>query len=143
MEIITTHKSCSGVREYKHYVYLQEPHPQSYAALILITRQYIRLDPEANPEINWQIYKWRRKQVLKEHFAKYGKYICTYCKRDDLTEDIKQSNVRRVTIDHIIPIGRGGRLTAKNNMTICCSACNNKKGDQILTDSASFMPSAT
>ncbi len=131
MQIILSQKSCSRARQHVHVVCAPEPHEQSLAALLLIKNDYMHLDPEANPHISWKIYKRRRKQVLKEHFAKYGKYICAYCKRDDLTADIRQSDPRRVTIDHIVPISRGGNLTSRLNMAVCCSECNNKKGNSL------------
>jgi len=134
METITTHVSCSGRGEHRHIVIPDEPHLQSYAAAVLIRNQYMLLDPEANPQINWKIFKRRRRQVLKEHFAKYGKYICAYCKRDDLTNEVKQHDPRRVTIDHIVPLSRGGSLTSKKNMAICCSKCNNDKGNSLEAD---------
>ena len=36
-----------------------------------------------------------------------------------------------LTIDHIIPISKGGRKKASNNLQTLCSECNNKKADQI------------
>lgn len=129
MEIIS---HSSRVRWHKHVIYPPEPHIQSFAALLLIKNEYASLDPEANPAINWKIFKRRKKQMLKKQFAQYGKYICAYCKRDDLTIDIAQSSPRRVTIDHIIPLSRGGSLTSKLNMAICCFSCNNKKGNLVL-----------
>ena len=132
MQIITSHKSCSRVRQYIHVIEPSEPHHQSLAALLLIKNEYMLLDPEANPHISWKIYKRRRSQLIKEHFIQYGKYICIYCKRDDLTTEVKQSDPRRLTIDHIVPLCRGGSLTSKSNMAICCSKCNNEKGSSLI-----------
>jgi hypothetical protein len=129
METITSHKSCSKARKHQHVVVPDEPHLQSFAALVLLTHQYVVNDPEANPEINWKIYKRRKKQMLKEHFAKHGKYICIYCKRDDLSHDVPQKDPRRVTIDHIVAISRGGSYTSKSNMAVCCAKCNTNKGN--------------
>ena len=33
---------------------------------------------------------------------------------------------KNLTMDHVIPLGRGGRST-KDNLVPCCKECNNKK----------------
>lgn len=33
----------------------------------------------------------------------------------------------QLTMDHIVPVARGGK-TSKNNCVVCCKECNNKKG---------------
>lgn len=48
----------------------------------------------------------------------FRKGICYYCgekfERDELT------------IDHIVPVARGGRST-RGNMVVCCRSCNQEK----------------
>ena len=131
MEKIISYKSCSGARRIKEVVYSPEPHPQSLAALILIKNRYMLQDPEANPFISWQIYHQRKQEVLKEHFAKYGRYICYRCGRDDLSANVPKKSARFLTIDHIVPVSRGGSYTSKSNLAVCCNKCNNEKGDKL------------
>jgi 5-methylcytosine-specific restriction endonuclease McrA len=47
-----------------------------------------------------------------------AKGICHYCG--------KQTPPKELTMDHIVPISRGGRST-KGNVVTCCKECNNKK----------------
>ena len=47
-----------------------------------------------------------------------AKGVCYYCKRPTLSKEL--------TMDHIVPIARGGR-SKKNNVVAACKACNNKK----------------
>jgi len=47
-----------------------------------------------------------------------GKGICYYCGQHFPKEHL--------TMDHRIPISRGGRST-KKNVVVCCKACNNRK----------------
>ncbi|MDI6687034.1 MAG: HNH endonuclease [Desulfobacterales bacterium] len=47
-----------------------------------------------------------------------AKGICYYCSRTFLPKEL--------TMDHIVPIARGGRST-KNNVVPSCKDCNNKK----------------
>jgi 5-methylcytosine-specific restriction endonuclease McrA len=47
-----------------------------------------------------------------------GRGQCHYCQ--------KRFPARELTMDHLIPISRGGRST-KSNIVACCKECNNKK----------------
>ncbi len=47
-----------------------------------------------------------------------GMGLCYYCK--------KRFPPLELTMDHLIPIIRGGRST-KSNIVACCKECNNKK----------------
>jgi len=44
--------------------------------------------------------------------------ICHYCGQTYLPKEL--------TMDHIVPIGRGGR-SVKGNVVPCCKECNNRK----------------
>ncbi len=50
---------------------------------------------------------------------------CNYCLKI-LTKD-------ECTMDHVVPIVRGGRST-KGNIVIACKECNNEKKDHLVTD---------
>ncbi len=47
-----------------------------------------------------------------------GNGQCYYCKN--------RFPAKQLTMDHVIPISRGGKST-KNNIVACCKECNNKK----------------
>jgi len=49
---------------------------------------------------------------------KISQGICYYCQAKFLPEEL--------TMDHVIPLSRGGRST-RGNIVPCCKACNNKK----------------
>ena len=49
---------------------------------------------------------------------KCAKGVCHYCGQP--------TPPRALTMDHIVPIARGGK-TAKGNVVPCCKACNNQK----------------
>jgi 5-methylcytosine-specific restriction protein A len=48
--------------------------------------------------------------------------ICHYCQRTFL--------VKELTMDHIIPLSRGGRST-KSNLVPCCKECNTAKKNDL------------
>lgn len=47
-----------------------------------------------------------------------GRGVCHYCK--------ERFPAKTLTMDHVIPISRGG-LSIKSNIVPCCKECNNKK----------------
>ena len=57
----------------------------------------------------------RNTPYFKELFAKG---ICRYCGGKFPPEEL--------TLDHIVPVARGGRST-KGNMVVCCRSCNQAK----------------
>ena len=57
----------------------------------------------------------RKSQWWKNEIAKG---ICHYC-----AKKIKSSEL---TMDHVVPISRGGKST-KGNLVPCCKECNSKK----------------
>jgi len=57
----------------------------------------------------------RQSQWWKRNCAKG---ICHYCHQ--------QTPPKELTMDHIVPIARGGKTT-KGNVVPCCKECNNQK----------------
>lgn len=49
---------------------------------------------------------------------KIGSGLCYYCGQ--------QQRPKELTMDHIVPLGRGGR-SVKGNLVPACKECNNKK----------------
>ncbi|MBI4699495.1 MAG: HNH endonuclease [Nitrospirae bacterium] len=64
--------------------------------------------------------KQKARDLRKSHWwkQKCAKGKCYYCYREVLPQDL--------TMDHIVPVIRGGR-SAKNNIVPSCKECNNKK----------------
>lgn len=58
--------------------------------------------------------QWWRNQI--------GQGICYHCGQKFSKE--------LLTMDHLVPIARGGKST-KNNCVVCCKECNSKKGHQL------------
>jgi 5-methylcytosine-specific restriction protein A len=60
-----------------------------------------------------RISNWWKQQL--------GKGLCYYCQLKFAPKDL--------TMDHVIPIARGGK-SSKNNCVPCCKACNSRKGSK-------------
>lgn len=64
-----------------------------------------------------------RKRIYVRLAVVYGNR-CWYCERS--FDGIKK---RRRTLDHLIPLSRGGSHLI-TNLVLCCSGCNNLKSDR-------------
>jgi 5-methylcytosine-specific restriction endonuclease McrA len=70
------------------------------------------------PEIARQKEKARKLRQSAWWNRKVSKGICYYCG--------KTVDPRELTMDHIVPLARGGKST-KGNLAPACKGCNNKK----------------
>ncbi|CAN2041206.1 5-methylcytosine-specific restriction enzyme A [Candidatus Magnetomoraceae bacterium gMMP-15] len=64
--------------------------------------------------------KYKARELRKSQWWKRccAKALCYYCK--------KSIPAKELTMDHIVPIIRGGKTT-KSNVVPACKECNNKK----------------
>jgi 5-methylcytosine-specific restriction protein A len=64
--------------------------------------------------------KEKARELKKKDWWKnlIAKGLCYYCG--------KKVDPKELTMDHIVPLGRGGKST-KGNVVACCKDCNNKK----------------
>ena len=69
-------------------------------------------------DIKRQRYKARQLRESQWWKRRLAKGICHYCKCP--------TPPKKLTMDHIVPVSRGGRST-KGNVVPACKECNNKK----------------
>ncbi len=83
------------------------------------TRQRIDDCPTADEEI-FRIEKSKARKLRKSQWwtQKIQEGICHYCGGKFKPEEM--------TMDHIVPISRGGK-SARNNIVAACKTCNSKK----------------
>ena len=75
---------------------------------IVISEEYIRREKE----------KARRLRQTAWWMRKIQKGVCHYCQSEVGRE--------RLTMDHVVPLSRGGK-SSKGNIVPACKTCNNKK----------------
>ncbi|MDV2995377.1 MAG: hypothetical protein N4J56_005031 [Chroococcidiopsis sp. SAG 2025] len=80
--------------------------------LVMAVPSYIRLTFTSTERI-WKIPPVNRREVLRR-----DNYACQYC-----------GNNKRLTIDHVIPLSKGG-LHTWNNVVAACEQCNQYKSDR-------------
>ena len=111
------------MRYAQHNVLVNEPHNQSLAALVLLTK---KLAPRP---LNYRVWLRYRKWFLREHLKKHKKLMCFYCdtgplkKQSDFTNDL-------ATLDHVKPLSKGGLRFHSSNLVVACFACNSRKKDK-------------
>lgn len=76
---------------------------------------YFEKDPQVIAREKQKARKLRKSQWWKNIIAKG---ICHYCQQHFPPEEL--------TMDHIVPLARGGKST-KGNVVPCCKECNNQK----------------
>ena len=57
---------------------------------------------------------------------------CLYCSIPTRL-DVRKTAPNRATIDHIVPISRGG-TSAESNLAVACNACNVEKANKTLEE---------
>lgn len=73
------------------------------------------------------VQKYSKLRLSKENIFFRDSYVCAYCKRHFKKKDL--------TLDHIVPLSRGG-VKSWENLITACKKCNNTKGNQIPIDSS-------
>jgi len=71
---------------------------------------------------------------VKQVYARKLKFSKKYVKiRDSKTCMYCGAKEKKMTIDHVVPISKGGKNTWEN-CVCCCHKCNNKKGNKLLQE---------
>jgi 5-methylcytosine-specific restriction endonuclease McrA len=74
----------------------------------------IKLKKYVAPRRHRKVVRFSRNHVFMR-----DDYTCQYC--------FKSFSTKELTLDHVIPVTRGG-LTTWSNIVTCCAQCNQKKG---------------
>lgn len=111
------------MRYAQHKVLVYDPHPQSLAALVLLTKQ---LAPRPMGYKTWLKY---RKWFLKRHLREHKRLMCFYCKCGPLKAQT-DSEEELATLDHVKPLSKGGERFCSSNLVVACYSCNSRKKDK-------------
>jgi 5-methylcytosine-specific restriction endonuclease McrA len=111
----------------KHRVRVENLHPHSLAARVLLTR---RLEEEERAQ--WVAF---REAFLSRVMSSQGGLRCHYCGQDglvpELPDNATKANLRRLaTLDHVVPRSKGGAEMDERNVVVACHPCNQRKADK-------------
>ena len=112
----------------RHRVRVENPHPKSLAAGVLLTRSL-----EVQERSHWVSF---RDAFLKHQKAQQGHLECHYCGRKglvaELPDDASRADLKRLaTLDHVVPRSQGGAEFDRGNIVVACHPCNQKKGNMM------------
>jgi len=114
-----------------HNVLIKNPHIQSFAAALLLSHKY----KIKKRRIPYKVRVWLtfRNKYLKRQKKKNKVLRCQYCGIYPLESNYNNpnSNRTRATIDHIYPLGKGGKRYDESNLCVACVKCNQKKADKV------------
>ena len=79
---------------------------------------FFHFDGVDEAELRREKDKARKLRKSRWWQQKLASGLCYYCTR--------LFKPKELTMDHIVPLARGGRST-KDNLVVCCKECNNKK----------------
>ena len=115
---------------------VEVPHVQSLASLIKLKKFYQSVDENLKfKDLSYKVYLRFRNRWLKQQKNKNKNLTCFYCGAKNLNPNINSpkisSNKQKATIDHKIPISKGGLKFCEKNLVVACYTCNEKKADKI------------
>ncbi len=84
---------------------------------------YFSVDPNHIKKEREKARELRQSQWWKQKIARG---VCHYCEQ--------KFDPELLTMDHIVPLGRGG-FSTKGNVVVSCKDCNTKKAHRIPTES--------
>ena len=137
--VVSSIRSCSPNKVVD--VIIGEPSANSRAALILLKDSYRKNEVDFyskkyNVNINvfsstsnYSLLEIIRKQFNRQFLKRKRNLICEYCLRPNLKLRTKSNNKIYATVDHKTPLIDICDWFNEENLAICCSECNNKKGD--------------
>lgn len=110
------------MKHFKHNVLSEDPDIQSLAALVLLTRKLV------GKQLSYKHWLRYRKWFLREYCRNHDGIKCEYCGKDSL-KMFSRSNDNLATLDHVIPLSKGGARFSSANIVVACYACNSRKKD--------------
>ncbi len=111
-------------------VFVDDPHPTSGAAAVLLRRQLKRLDATCMSRHDWCKY---RDGVVKKVIEAKISLTCEFCGRGNLIPFTERYCEDMLTLDHFIPHSKS-KNNAMSNLVLCCHRCNCLKSDRLPTD---------
>ena len=123
-----------------HKIFSPRPHPNSFASYILLKKEYEDKDSSILfKKRSWRFWLTFRNRFLKR-LQKQNPLECVYCGSKPLVRNnqvpVKIKENRKATIDHVVPVSKGGKEFSLDNLVVCCARCNRKKADLDLKDFA-------
>lgn len=125
---------CKTHKNEKVVVTADEPHIQSLGALIKLKHFYQSIDPtHRQDDLSFKVWLRFRNRWLKNQKRIHKTLTCYFCGETNLNPNYHSprltSSKQKATIDHFIPVSKGGGKFDEKNLVVACGHCNGKKAD--------------
>lgn len=110
-------------------VFVEDPHPSSGAAAVLLRRQL----KDQDSSLNWRNWCKYRDEVVRSVIAAKIDLTCEYCGRANLIPFVDKACENMLTLDHFVPHSRS-RNNQISNLVLSCRKCNSTKSDRLPTE---------
>ena len=128
--------SGSGSTKWTNSIYFEINTPKTYASYLLLTDSLRMQDEDFLNKFGEKMKRIQfSRDLLTNKKEEFGKLTCEYCNATDLIielEGMKVSPVVMATIDHVIPISKGGAIYDVKNLVVACGDCNHRKSNKDL-----------
>ena len=139
--------------KFTHLIKCEPTNSHSLASLVMLNDYYRRLEVIHYSRIlhfdilnaseykgvgNYGLLKILRKE-FNSNFLRKSKLICVYCYTPVTIKEGKKSNNKQATIDHIRPLHDMCDWFDEKNLCVCCSKCNNEKGNMSYSEWKSYL----
>lgn len=134
---LQTLHGCFFDKRHRFIVFSDVPHPQSQAGLILLKLQYLKMDIRQRGDNDWRIWLTFRNRYLRRQRKINGSLVCYICGKDKLIANFNSPysiGGRGATVDHRVPLSKGGKKFNEENLEVCCDPCNSGKSDKSLEE---------
>jgi len=128
--------SSSGSTKWTNSIYFEIKSPKTYASYLLLTDSLRMQDEDF---LNKYAEKMKRIQFSRDFLTKKkeecDRLTCVYCNATDLIIELEGMKVKSnviATIDHVVPISKGGAIYDVKNLVVACGDCNHKKSNKDL-----------
>jgi len=101
----------------RNKLYVDDPHVQSHAALSLLVT---KLGEESHKE--WLTFRVK-------YLSQFESLVCHYCGKEGLLIETDDEE-HLATVDHVVPLSKGGAEFDPENLVVACLSCNGNKKDK-------------
>lgn len=134
---ILTKKSDSGRTKYTHTIHSEDISRKSYANSLLLHDYYKRMDDDYLSAYDLRMLKIEhsRKTLFDWQTKLDGKLFCVYCSKEDLQIEFDGLHITpnvKATLEHLIPISKGGEDFNLNHIVCACGKCNGSRSNKDL-----------
>jgi len=102
----------------RHRVLVDDPNPKSHAALVMLAK---RLSQAEEGLAEWLAFRLK-------FLGKFPELVCSHCGKKGLLKETENTDML-ATVDHVVPVSKGGPKFDESNCLVACFPCNNNRKD--------------